>query len=85
MFVFQDGLGAYTYLLFTAILVGAIAFIFFFVPETKNKTFDEIAASIAFGRARGQTKNYKFDENDETTPMDNSKVWEVNDCQDVRC
>ncbi|XP_041378149.1 solute carrier family 2, facilitated glucose transporter member 5-like [Gigantopelta aegis] len=70
----KDGLGAYTYLLFTAILVGAIAFIFFFVPETKNKTFDEIAASIAFGRARGQTKNYKFDENDETTPMDNSKV-----------
>ncbi|KAH3817958.1 solute carrier family 2, facilitated glucose transporter member 1-like [Dreissena polymorpha] len=47
----QKGIGAYTYLIFIVILVIAIIFIVIFVPETKNKTFDEIAQSIAFGRA----------------------------------
>jgi len=49
--VLQKGIGAYTYLIFIVILIIAIVFISIFVPETKNKTFDEIAASIAFGRA----------------------------------
>ncbi|KAL8601881.1 hypothetical protein ACOMHN_020616 [Nucella lapillus] len=68
----RDGMGEYTYLVFCVILAAAIVFIFFFVPETKNKTFDEIANSIAFGRAQGATKSYAF--GDENEPMSNSKV-----------
>ncbi|XP_045161537.2 solute carrier family 2, facilitated glucose transporter member 5-like isoform X2 [Mercenaria mercenaria] len=48
----QKGIGAYTYLIFIVILVASIIFIVIFVPETKNKTFDEVAQSIAFGRAK---------------------------------
>ncbi|KAK0061229.1 solute carrier family 2 facilitated glucose transporter member 1 [Biomphalaria pfeifferi] len=58
----KDGLGAYVYILFSIVLAFAIAFIFFFVPETKNKTFDEIANSIAFGKARGQQKSFNVDD-----------------------
>lgn len=68
----KDGLNEYTYLVFCVILAGAIVFIFFFVPETKNKTFDEIANSIAFGRAKGEQKSYAF--SDEAEPMGNTKV-----------
>lgn len=66
-FFFQDGLQEYTYIVFSIILAAAIVFIFFFVPETKNKTFDEIANSIAFGRARGAEKKYAVDQ--ESIPM----------------
>lgn len=68
----KDALNEYTYLVFCVVLAGAIVFIFFFVPETKNKTFDEIANSIAFGRAKGEHKSYAF--GDEAEPMENSKV-----------
>ncbi|KAK7093689.1 solute carrier family 2, facilitated glucose transporter member 1-like [Littorina saxatilis] len=68
----KDGMGEYTYIVFSIILAAAIVFIFFFVPETKNKTFDEIANSIAFGRAKGPSQSYAFD--DEAAPMGNSKV-----------
>ena len=71
-FLLQDGLEEYTYIVFSVILAASIVFIFFFVPETKNKTFDEIANSIAFGRAKGEHKSYAF--SDESEPMDNSKV-----------
>lgn len=40
----------YVYLPFIGILIAAIVFIFFKVPETKNRTFDEIAATITRGR-----------------------------------
>lgn len=50
----QKGIEEYTYIIFVVILIASIVFIFFFVPETKNRTFDDIAASIAFGRAKKQ-------------------------------
>lgn len=39
-----DALGAYTFLVFTALLTIFCIFTFFFVPETRNKTPEEIAA-----------------------------------------
>lgn len=46
----QKAMLGYVYLPFIGILIGAIVFIFFKVPETKNRTFDEIAATITRGR-----------------------------------
>ncbi|XP_050414501.1 solute carrier family 2, facilitated glucose transporter member 1 isoform X1 [Patella vulgata] len=65
----KDGLGAYTYLLFTIILAAAVVFIFFFVPETKNRTFDEIVASLGLTRGRGPKSSYKFPDEAELQPM----------------
>jgi hypothetical protein len=70
-FILQKGIGAYTYLIFIVILVASIVFITIFVPETKNKTFDEIAQSIAFGR---QNKGNAFGQDaEELQPMGDSK------------
>lgn len=72
--VTQDGLQEFVYILFSIILAVAIVFIFFLVPETKNKTFDEIANSISFGgKARGKGKAYGVN-SDENEPMSTSKV-----------
>ncbi|XP_064642327.1 solute carrier family 2, facilitated glucose transporter member 3-like isoform X2 [Lineus longissimus] len=46
----QTALGAYTFLIFLVVIIGAIVFIFFFVPETKGRSIDEIARDLAFGR-----------------------------------
>jgi hypothetical protein len=46
----QAAMGAYTFLIFLFIIIGAIVFIFFFVPETKDRSTDEIARDLAFGR-----------------------------------
>lgn len=45
----QKAMLGFVYLPFIGVLVIAILFIFFMVPETKNRTFDEIAASIHKG------------------------------------
>lgn len=69
---FQKGIGAYTYLIFIVILVASIIFIVIFVPETKNKTFDEVAQSIAFGR---QNRGNPFRQDaEEMQPMGGQKV-----------
>ncbi|CAG5127198.1 unnamed protein product [Candidula unifasciata] len=70
----KEGLEEFVYIIFCIVLGLAIAFIFFFVPETKNKTFDEVANSISLGgRAKGTGKAYGIN-SEENEPMSTSKV-----------
>ncbi|KAJ8321106.1 hypothetical protein KUTeg_002693 [Tegillarca granosa] len=59
----QKSMLGYVYLPFIVTLALAITFIFFMVPETKNRTFDDIANSIAFGKKRGK-KSKAFGDQD---------------------
>ncbi|XP_078336749.1 solute carrier family 2, facilitated glucose transporter member 1-like [Crassostrea virginica] len=61
----QTSMQGYVYLPFIVILIGAITFIFFKVPETKNRTFDEIAATIS----RGREAKAPFDDGEEMQKM----------------
>lgn len=45
----QKGLGGYVYLPFCVILITTIVFIVLIVPETKNRTFDDVADSLSHG------------------------------------
>jgi len=39
--------GAYCYLVFCGVCVGVAAYVYFIIPETKNKTFVEISEMFA--------------------------------------
>lgn len=39
--------GAFCYLVFCAVCVGVAAYVYFIIPETKNKTFVEISEMFA--------------------------------------
>ena len=70
----QDGLNEFVYVLFMVIILIAIIFVYFFVPETKGKSFEEVAQALKLGgRASGQSRAYGVNA-DEMTPMDTSKV-----------
>lgn len=59
------------YLPFIGVLIIAIAFISIMVPETKNRTFDEIAQSISKG-GKGKGDGMLNHEGEEMQPM---KAW----------
>lgn len=46
---FQEIAGTYTFLIFLVLMIFFTIFVFFKVPETKNKTFEEIASRFAPG------------------------------------
>ncbi|KAH8860802.1 Glucose transporter type 1 [Schistosoma japonicum] len=45
----QKAIGGYSFLPFFVIIVICWIFFFLFMPETKNRTFDEVARDLAFG------------------------------------
>ncbi|CAH8496877.1 unnamed protein product [Heterobilharzia americana] len=47
--VIQKKIGGYSFLPFFVIVVICWIFFFLFMPETKNRTFDEVARDLAFG------------------------------------
>ena len=47
--VFQTAIGEFTFILFMILMIGFTLFVFFKVPETKNRTFEEIASLFAPG------------------------------------
>ncbi|XP_071145558.1 solute carrier family 2, facilitated glucose transporter member 1-like isoform X3 [Mytilus edulis] len=59
----QKAMRGFVYLPFIGVLVLALIFIWFMVPETKNKTFDQIAASIhKGGRNQDNMLNHEGEE-----------------------
>ena len=48
-FIFQKGLGDYSFLPFSVLLAGFFVFTFKFVPETKNRTIDDISRTWRTG------------------------------------
>ncbi|XP_038047454.1 solute carrier family 2, facilitated glucose transporter member 5-like isoform X2 [Patiria miniata] len=51
----QEGIGAYTFLVFMGFLIVSTIFIFFFIPETRNRTFEDISSS--FGKKKEVNQN----------------------------
>ncbi|RTG88231.1 MFS transporter, SP family, solute carrier family 2, member 1 [Schistosoma bovis] len=47
--VIQKNIGGYSFLPFLVVVVICWIFFFLFMPETKNRTFDEVACDLAFG------------------------------------
>lgn len=45
----QETLKEYTFIIFLVFMIGFIVFVYFLVPETKNKTFEEIASQFQPG------------------------------------
>ncbi|XP_036369475.1 solute carrier family 2, facilitated glucose transporter member 3-like isoform X1 [Octopus sinensis] len=71
----QLSMGPYTFILFIVVLIVAVFFIFFFVPETKGKTFEEIQRILAAGKVWKKHTPLPADEVvGENVPMDTTKV-----------
>jgi len=49
MYVVQRATGEYVFTIFIVLLIGFLVFTYVFVPETKNKTFEEIANQFSPG------------------------------------
>ncbi|CAH8520636.1 Solute carrier 2, facilitated glucose transporter member 4 [Schistosoma haematobium] len=47
--VIQKNIGGYSFLPFLVVVVICWIFFFLFMPETKNRTFDDVACDLAFG------------------------------------
>lgn len=62
----QESIDAYTFLVFMSFCILTTIFVFFFVPETKGKTFDEIISLFKGGAHKNQ--GFEMKDNEEEKP-----------------
>lgn len=58
----QEVCGAYVFIIFTILLIFFFIFTYFKVPETRGRTFDEIAAGFRQTSATGGEKHHSPEE-----------------------
>ncbi|XP_071485272.1 solute carrier family 2, facilitated glucose transporter member 1-like [Diadema antillarum] len=58
----QASIGAYSFLVFMFFVLLTTIFSYFYVPETRNRTFDEIADDFRKGKGKGRD-NYELQDN----------------------
>lgn len=71
LFSLQKKCGAYVFLIFVILLIIFIIFTYFRVPETKGRTFDDIASGFS-NAAASNTANYKSAEGVVSLPISSS-------------
>ena len=91
----QDAIGSYTYLFYTSCLLILTIFLFIYLPETKQRTFDEIVQSLLrhkkttltleSGRERAPTEVevYEMEVADEITDEGSKKAVDLSHDLDV--
>ena len=52
IYLLQDTIGAYSFLVFMFFVVLTAVFTYFNVPETKNRTFDDILSGFKTGKSK---------------------------------
>jgi len=73
----QKAAGGYVFLVYFVVVVACLIFFFMYMPETKNRTFDEVAHDLAFGRMRRQRQSDAVLQNESdsaATSVANSKA-----------
>lgn len=68
--------GPYVFIIFTVLLLGFFVFTYFKVPETKGRTFDEIAAGFRQSAGQGADK-YSAPEEFNTLRGDDPNLWKL--------
>ena len=59
-FLLQQSIDAYTFLVFMVFCLVTTVFVFFFVPETKGKTFEEVVKG--FRGEKNRQQGYEMNE-----------------------
>lgn len=71
----QQLCGPYVFIIFTVLLLGFFLFTYLKVPETKGKSFDEIAAG--FRQSAGQSDKYSAAEEFNSLRGEDPNLWKL--------
>ena len=70
----QKAIKEYTFIIFLVLMCGFVLFVYFLVPETKNKTFEEIASQFQPGGVIEVEEIVDDDDVFKAVPTEDSKL-----------